>query len=174
MSGGRARWRGARLDGAVALATGLVFAIGLVVAGMTMPSKVRGFLDFTGAWDPTLVFVMGGAIGVHALAYRMVRGRAAPLLGDRFHLPTREDLDARLMLGAAVFGIGWGLGGYCPGPALTSIVSGSSTVLVFVAAMLATGWLVGRLEARRPRAPAKPRTVLEHATKHEENDVSPT
>lgn len=136
----------------VALASGLLFGIGLVVGGMTLPSKVVGFLDFSGRWDPTLMFVMGGAVAVHALVYRLVRGRRAPIFAERFHLPTRADLDARLILGAAIFGVGWGLGGYCPGPAVTSLVSGQLEVIAFVGAMLGAMWATGVIEARASAA----------------------
>ena len=136
------------IQGIVALASGLLFGVGLVVGGMTLPSKVMGFLDFTGSWDPTLMFVMGGAVAVHALVFRLLRGRRAPIFGERFHLPTRADLDARLIVGAAIFGLGWGLGGYCPGPAVVSLVSGQLEVLAFVGAMVAGMWIVGRLETR--------------------------
>lgn len=140
--------------GAVGLVAGMLFGAGLVIGGMTMPSKVRGFLDFTGAWDPTLAFVMGGAVTIHLLAYRAIRGRAHPVLADRFQLPTRKDLDARLIVGAALFGVGWGLGGFCPGPAVTSMLSGSAAVFVFLAAMLGSSFLAGRVEARAAAAPA--------------------
>lgn len=136
------------LERASALAAGILFGLGLVVGGMTVPAKVVGFLDFTGDWDPTLMFVMGGAIAVHAIVYRVVRGRASPLFAERFQLPTRKDIDARLVLGAAIFGLGWGLGGYCPGPAVTSLISGDVEVVAFVAAMLGATWAVGRLESR--------------------------
>jgi uncharacterized membrane protein YedE/YeeE len=132
----------------VAVVSGALFGVGLVVGGMTLPSKVVGFLDFAGSWDPTLMFVMGGAIAVHALVHRLLRGRRAPIFAERFHLPTREDIDARLVAGAAIFGLGWGLGGYCPGPAVTSLVSGQLEVLAFVAAMAASMWVTGQLEAR--------------------------
>ena len=138
-------------SGAVGLLAGLLFGAGLVVSGMTRPEKVRGFLDFTGAWDPTLLFVMGGAVLVHALAYRMVKRRASPVFTASFQLPTRRDIDAKLVLGAAIFGLGWGLGGYCPGPAIASLPSGGASVLSFVAAMLAASWLTGQLEARLAR-----------------------
>lgn len=141
--------KGAGWTAVVALVAGTLFGAGLVVGGMTMPSKVRGFLDFTGSWDPTLVFVMGGAVVVHFLAYRLVRGRAHPVLAQRFQVPTRKDLDLRLIVGAAVFGVGWALGGFCPGPAVTSASSGSAAVLVFLAAMLGASFLTGRLEASR-------------------------
>lgn len=150
---------------AVGLLAGLLFGAGLVVSGMTLPSKVRGFLDFAGDWDPTLVFVMGGAVLVHLVAHRLVRERAHPLLADRFQLPTRKDIDARLVVGAALFGVGWGLGGFCPGPAVTSVVGGAPSVFAFLAAMLGASWLTGRLEtgsaSTRPRgtpASTTPRT----------------
>lgn len=133
MSGGE---QGGARSAALAMASGLLFGVGLGVSGMTLPSKVVGFLDFTGAWDASLAFVMIGAIAVHALMYRLIRRREAPLFDLRFHVPTRKDLDLRLLVGAALFGVGWGLGGFCPGPALVSLVSGGSAVVAFVAAML--------------------------------------
>ncbi|MDF3070664.1 MAG: hypothetical protein K0R38_6265 [Polyangiaceae bacterium] len=147
---------------AVGLFAGLLFGVGLVIGGMTDPAKVRGFLDFMGEWDPTLAFVMGGAIAVHFLAYRMVRGRPTPVLARRFQIPTRRDVDAKLLAGAAAFGLGWGLGGYCPGPAVTSLSTGAPGVLAFVGAMLGAAWLTARAEdwvsRRRPGA-AEPPTV---------------
>ncbi|WP_437579589.1 DUF6691 family protein [Sorangium sp. So ce887] len=130
---------------ALALLTGALFAVGLGVSGMTQPSRVIGFLDIAGDWDPSLAFVMVGAISVHFLAYRVLRWqqRAAaraprfPLLADRVSLPTRTGVDARLLGGAALFGAGWGLAGYCPGPALVSLATGSGVVLAFVLAMAA-------------------------------------
>jgi uncharacterized membrane protein YedE/YeeE len=118
-----------------AFVSGLVFAIGLVISGMTQPSKVIGFLDFGGAWDPSLAFVMAGAIGVHFFIARRPRTMKAPLFADAFALPTRTKLDAPLVVGAAVFGVGWGLGGYCPGPAIVSLASLAPATLVFVVAM---------------------------------------
>ncbi|MFN7697000.1 MAG: DUF6691 family protein [Deltaproteobacteria bacterium] len=132
----------------VGLFSGLLFGTGLVVGGMTDPAKVRGFLDFAGAWDPTLVFVMGGAVLVHAVAYRLVKGRAFPVLAETFLLPARTDVDAKLILGAAIFGLGWGVGGYCPGPAIASLPTGGASVVAFVVAMMAGSWATGRLEAR--------------------------
>lgn len=120
-----------------AFVSGLIFAIGLAISGMTQPGKVTAFLDLFGAWDPSLAFVMMGAIAVYAILYRLIRHRAAPLYAAAFSLPTRNDLDVRLIGGAALFGMGWGLGGFCPGPAVTSLVSGQSSVLIFVAAMIA-------------------------------------
>src|SRR6185295_7370618 len=99
--------------------------VGLAVSGMTRPSKVVGFLDVFGAWDASLAFVMVGAIGVHAVLQRVIARRGSPLFEDRFHLPTRRDVDARLLAGAAVFGVGWGLGGFCPGPGLVAAASGA-------------------------------------------------
>jgi len=135
-----------------ALATGALFGAGLTVSGMTKPSKVVGFLDFAGAWDPSLLFVMAGAIAVYFVASRRVTRRAAPLFDRQFHLPTRKDIDARLVLGAVLFGVGWGLAGFCPGPGLASAGTGSITALVFVAAMTA-GMIsenaVARLLARK-------------------------
>lgn len=117
-----------------AFVTGALFAAGLLVSGMTQPALVLAFLDVGGAWDPTLAFVMAGAIAVHLLGLRLVLRRARPLYDTTFHLPTRRDLDRRLLLGSAIFGIGWGLAGYCPGPALVSLGEGGSTALVFVLA----------------------------------------
>ena len=116
---------------------GALFGLGLAVSGMTDPDKVLNFLDVAGAWDPTLALVMGGALAVNASAYALTKRRAKPLFADAFALPTRVDLDARLLGGAALFGVGWGLVGLCPGPALASLGRGESEVLAFVAAMVA-------------------------------------
>ncbi len=116
---------------------GLMFAAGLALAGMTQPAKVVGFLDVTGDWDPSLGFVMAGGIATHLLFYKWVIGRPSPVFGTKFGIPTRQDLTPRLVGGAALFGIGWALAGYCPGPALVSAGSASGTGLVFVVAMLA-------------------------------------
>lgn len=115
---------------------GLVFALGLGISGMTRPDVVIGFLDVTGEWNPSLLFVMGGAAGINFLLFHWILKRPGPLFGTRFHLPTRADIDARLILGAAIFGVGWGLGGICPGPGLVSSVSFAVPVVVFVVAML--------------------------------------
>lgn len=116
---------------------GLVFAFGLGAAGMTDPSKVIGFLNIAGDWNPALGFVMVGAIGVHALALPFILKKGSPLHGSDFLIPQRRDITGRLVAGAALFGAGWGLAGYCPGPALVSTAGGSSTVLWFVASMAA-------------------------------------
>lgn len=115
----------------------LVFGVGLGIAGMTLPTKVIGFLDVTGAWDPSLAFVMIGAIAVHGVSYRLIMRRSSPVLTPKFFIPSRRDLDAKLLLGALIFGIGWGLGGFCPGPAIVASVSGHASVLIFVASMVA-------------------------------------
>ncbi|GAC1432649.1 MAG: membrane protein [Burkholderiaceae bacterium] len=120
-----------------ALAAGLLFGLGLILSGMTDPSKVIGFLDLAGDWDPSLAFVMGGAIFVGAIAFRFAKGRTVALLGDPMRLPTVSAIDRRLVLGALTFGAGWGLAGYCPGPALASLLSGSLKPVLFVVAMLA-------------------------------------
>jgi hypothetical protein len=133
----------------LAALAGLLFGAGLLVSGMTQPIKVIGFLDVTRAWDPSLAFVMGGAVLVNALAFWWVASRrAAPWLDRAFHLPTRRDVDLPLVAGAAIFGIGWGLGGFCPGPGLVSAAAGSESGAAFVAAML-VGMLVQHLGARR-------------------------
>lgn len=125
------------LVGGLAAIAGALFAIGLAVSGMTIPAKIIGFLDVAGRWDPSLAFVMVGAIAVYATLLRLIRRRPAPLLASRFHWPTVHGIDARLVCGAAVFGVGWGLSGYCPGPALASLASGGLGAPVFVAAMVA-------------------------------------
>lgn len=119
-----------------ALLSGLIFGLGLVVSGMANPAKVQNFLDIAGQWDPSLAFVMGGAIAVTLPAFAVMRRRDKPFLSSAFEFPTRNDLDKRLLVGAAVFGIGWGLGGLCPGPAVTAISFGHSGVILFVLAML--------------------------------------
>ena len=119
-----------------AFVAGLIFAAGLALSGMTRPGKVTAFLDIFGSWDPSLALVMLGAITVHAVLYRVIRRRSIPLFASTFSSPTRSNLDFRLIGGAALFGIGWGMGGFCPGPAITSLASGQPSTLIFVAAML--------------------------------------
>lgn len=121
----------------IAGVAGALFGAGLLVSGMTDPAKVIGFLDVIGGWDPSLAFVMGGAVMVNMLAFRLIARRRDPWFDTKFHLPTRRDIDRPLVLGAALFGIGWGLGGLCPGPGLVAAASGSTAGLAFVAAMLA-------------------------------------
>jgi len=129
---------------ALAGAAGVLFGIGLALSGMSQPAKVLGFLDVAGAWDPSLMFVMGGALAIHVLLSRVILRRDRPLFDDEFHLPAKTAIDGRLVGGAALFGLGWGLGGFCPGPALTSAASGALPAIVFVGAMTA-GMLVQHL-----------------------------
>lgn len=117
-------------------ASGFIFAIGLVVSGMTDANKVIGFLNLAGKWDPSLGFVMVGAIGMHLALFRWILKRDSPVFAEKFGIPTRKDIDLRLVLGAAIFGAGWGLGGFCPGPALTSVATLATDALVFVGTML--------------------------------------
>ena len=135
-----------------AAAAGLLFGAGLLLSGMTQPARVIGFLDVAGAWDPSLAFVMAGAVLVNALAFWAVaRRRAAPWLAPAFRLPNRRDIDLPLLAGTAVFGVGWGLGGFCPGPGLVSAAAGNTAGAAFVISMLA-GMLVQHLTARRAGA----------------------
>ncbi len=120
----------------VNLAAGLIFGLGLVISGMANPAKVLNFLDVAGHWDPSLAFVMAGAIAVTATGYRFVLRRPKPLLDDSFHLPGRNTIDRPLVVGSAIFGLGWGLFGFCPGPAITSLGLAATGTLVFVPAML--------------------------------------
>jgi uncharacterized membrane protein YedE/YeeE len=128
-------------------AIGLIFGLGLLISGMSDPAKVLNFLDLagigSGTWDPSLAFVMAGAIAVTFVGYGWVLRRPQPFFGEKFHLPTRQELDLRIMTGPAIFGLGWGLAGFCPGPALTALGFGSSAAVIFVAAMM-----VGMLFAR--------------------------
>ena len=134
---------------------GLLFGAGLVISGMTQPAKVVNFLNIAGSWDASLAFVMGGAMGVNLIATRLMPRLAAPIFGGAFALPTRTDIDPRLVGGAALFGVGWGLGGFCPGPALVSVVGGASEALIFVGAMLG-GMALFHLADTTLLAPAKP------------------
>ncbi|MBA2778445.1 DUF6691 family protein [Billgrantia kenyensis] len=122
---------------------GLLFGLGLALAGMTDPARVLGFLDIFGAWDPTLMFVLGGAVVTTFIGYRLVFRRERPMLGETFQLPTRQDLDVRLIGGSALFGIGWGLSGYCPGPAVASIAGLTAPLFAMLIAMVA-GWFLAR------------------------------
>lgn len=138
---------------AAGLLAGTVFGVGLAWAQMTDPHKVLAFLDIAGDWDPSLLFVIGGAVALALAGYRFVLRRRAPLFDDRFHLPRRSTVDAPLLGGAALFGIGWGLAGYCPGPAIASIGFGNPEMLWFLPALLA-GIALQRL--------ARPRTTATH------------
>ena len=130
-----------------ALAAGTLFGAGLTLSGMTDPQRVRGFLDLFGRWDPTLAFVMGGAVMVMVVAWRLRSRMGHPLFAEKFVLPGRSNLDSRLIGGSALFGIGWGLAGLCPGPAIASLALAPAAVLPFVVAMLA-GMAIHRLCTR--------------------------
>jgi uncharacterized membrane protein YedE/YeeE len=119
-----------------ALAVGFVFALGLGISGMTQPKKVVGFLDLFGVWDPSLIFVMVGAILVHFVTYRLIRKRTSPLFSVHWHVPTKKDITPALVVGALLFGVGWGLAGFCPGPAMTSLASFEGKPAIFVVSML--------------------------------------
>lgn len=122
---------------AASLVSGLLFGIGLGVSGMTRPDKVIGFLDLVDGWDPSLALVLIGAIAVHLVLFRLIVRRSSPLFAGKFGIPSRTDLDARLVLGSALFGVGWALGGYCPGPGLVSGASLAADGLIFLAALTA-------------------------------------
>lgn len=119
-----------------AFSIGALFGFGLILSGMTQPSKVVGFLDFFGNWDPSLALVMAGAIGVHVLGRALAKRFSSPVLGGHFRSPEHERLDARLLVGSVLFGAGWGLGGVCPGPALTALAGAGWPMALFVAAMI--------------------------------------
>ena len=138
------------------LLAGLVFGLGLIISGMANPAKVLGFLDLTGKWDPSLAFVMGGAVGVGLVAFFVARRRTVSLLGAPMRLPTARGVDRRLVGGSLLFGIGWGVAGFCPGPALVALGMGNGKALVFVAAMLIGMGLFELFErfTRRRRADA--------------------
>lgn len=140
-----------------AFASGVIFAIGLVIGGMTQPAKVAGFLDFTGDWNPSLMFVMGGAVMTHAILYRVIRQRPTPLFTAAFSVPTRTDIDAGLLCGAVLFGIGWGLSGFCPGPAIVSLASGKMPVVIFVVAMIVGMYLYALVDTFWTRPETTPR-----------------
>lgn len=137
------------LQRASEFAVGLLFGWGLILAGMTDPGKVIGFLDLAGSWDPSLAFVMGGAIAVGALAFALARRRTVAFLGGAMHLPTARDIDRRLVLGSLGFGAGWGLAGFCPGPAVVALATGHPKAVVFMIAMLAGMALFEFIEGRR-------------------------
>lgn len=128
--------------------SGLLFGVGLVVSGMANPAKVLNFLDIFGHWDPSLAFVMGGAVVVTLIGFRVVTKRTSPVLQPRFELPTRQDIDKPLLIGAVLFGLGWGIGGYCPGPAWTALSAFDPGTLVFLCAMLVGMWLATILKKR--------------------------
>ena len=133
----------------VAVVTGLLFGAGLAASGMTNPEKVQGFLDLTGVWDPSLMFVMGGAVVVTLISFRFILKLSRPVFSEQFHMPSSTSIDTRLIIGAALFGTGWGLVGYCPGPALAAIAYLNSDVMIFLVAMF-VGAFLGQ-ELLKPR-----------------------
>ncbi len=133
------------------LLVGLLFGLGLAISGMTHPGKVLDFLDLAGRWDPALLFVLGGAVGVTAVAFRFVLRRKSPLFSTQFSLPILQDVDRNLISGAFIFGIGWGISGYCPGPAIASLASANWETWVFLPSML-IGGLLHRLLASEKNA----------------------
>jgi len=142
--------------GLASFAAGLVFGLGLIVAGMANPAKVLGFLDVAGAWDPSLALVMAGAVGVGAAAFALMRKKTHSLLGAPVRLPGARTIDRRLVLGSVVFGVGWGLAGICPGPALVLAGQASATGLVFLAAMLAGNVLFELFDGARAAGKRQP------------------
>lgn len=136
-----------------ALIVGIVFALGLGLSGMTQPQKVIGFLDLFGNWDPSLIFVMIGAIAVHFLTYKLIRKRASPLLSADWHVPTKKEITPSLLIGSLLFGVGWALAGFCPGPAVTSLASFGAKPALFVISMLvgmyAFRWVDKKLKLNR-------------------------
>ncbi len=157
----------------IAFLVGTLFAIGLGVAGMTQPGKVVGFLNLTGGWDPSLAFVMIGAILVYMPGIKiLLRHRKQPVLAPRFELPSRRDITPRLVGGAAMFGMGWGLAGFCPGPALASTATGTGKVAAFLVAMVAGMLLYKAVDAALSKRPARtttpprPTSTRRHAGAH--------
>ena len=134
--------------------SGLLFGLGLIISGMSDPAKVLGFLDLAGSWDPSLIFVMGGAVAVGLLAFYRAGRRSRSLLGEPMHLPSVRGIDRRLLLGSLMFGIGWGLAGFCPGPALVSVLAGHLKAVVFCLAVGMT--FVGREQRAANFGPVVP------------------
>lgn len=169
----------------VSFGAGVLFAGGLGLSGMAQPAKIQAFLDFAGAWDPTLMGVMGAAVVTYFVAFRVIVGMPAPVLGLKFHIPTRKQLDAPLILGSALFGLGWGISGYCPGPAIVSLPTGSTDVLTFAISMLAGMGLFRVYEAWKTRrssatassplsVPAANEPTVTRAAAPEERPFNPT
>ena len=130
----------------VALASGIIFGLGLCVSEMINPTRVIGFLDVFGRWDATLLLVMAAAVTVAGIGFPLVARRAKPILADKFVVPEKTDIDLRLITGSVLFGVGWGLAGLCPGPAIAALASMSPPILMFVAAMIGGQWLASRFE----------------------------
>ncbi len=147
-----------------AILSGLVFGLGVTIAGMNNPEKVLDFLDIAGNWDPSLALVLAAATGTAGLSFRYILRRRCPIFGTKFHLPLSNDIEFRLVLGAGIFGIGWGIVGLCPGPAFTTLLLGQWQAYVFIAAMVAGmivyQWIDARLAARRERAANPPANAV--------------
>jgi hypothetical protein len=135
----------------VSLLSGLIFGLGLILSGLTNPAKIQNFLDVAGHWDPSLLVVMAGAVGVTLPAFRYLKTLRRPLFNEDFGWPSRTDLDLKLITGSAIFGVGWGLGGFCPGPALTALSGGAPGTVLFVLSMLAGIWASNMLDQGRAR-----------------------
>lgn len=127
---------------------GFIFALGLGISGMTNPQKVISFLDVFGAWDPSLIFVMAGSIAVHFITYKLIRRRKSPLFSPQWHVPQKSQITFSLIAGSIIFGMGWGLAGYCPGPAMTSVASFQTRPLLFVVGMFAGMYLFKKLDQK--------------------------
>ncbi|MBS4009901.1 MAG: YeeE/YedE family protein [Roseovarius sp.] len=132
-----------------ALFVGLVFGVGIAISGMINPAKVLNFFDIAGTWDPSLIFVMGGALLTTFVGYRVVLGRPNPILEPKFKLPTKTVIDTRLIGGSAVFGLGWGIAGFCPGAAIPALGSGKYEVLAFVVALLSGIWVANMIQTKQ-------------------------
>lgn len=132
---------------------GVLFGFGLLISGMTNPQKILNFLDLTGAWDPSLIFVMGGAVLIGLAGFYLLTMRSQAFFGGALHVPSRRDISKPLVIGSLIFGVGWGIAGFCPGPAIVSLGSGQAKALVFVIAMLAGMWLCERIFAVNNETP---------------------
>ena len=148
----------------VALIVGILFGFGLALSQMIDPGRVLGFLDIAGTWDPTLLFVLGGAVGVTVIAFRFILRRPAPFHAPRFYLPTRNNIDPALIGGSALFGIGWGIAGFCPGPGITSLVLGAWNPVLFVSALALGSLMYSRISQRAGNAPQSSSTNSRRST----------
>lgn len=148
----------------IALIAGIIFGLGLSISQMTDSARVLGFLNITGVWDPTLMFVLGGAVGVTVIAFRFILRRPQPFIAPKFQLPTNNSLDRQLLIGSGLFGIGWGIAGYCPGPGVTSLVQGSGNSFLFMFALIG-GILAHRFIANASlRGIESPQNMMESET----------
>ncbi|MFT4582539.1 MAG: putative membrane protein YedE/YeeE [Gammaproteobacteria bacterium] len=148
----------------VALVTGVIFGLGLAISQMMNPEKVLGFLDIAGNWDPSLAFVMGGGVFVTLLTFRRVLRLPKPLLGERFAVPDNDKIDKQLISGAVIFGLGWGAAGYCPGPAIAALATGSLEPVIFLAAFLVGNYFAGRWQAINDKHQSAHRPVIRSPT----------